>query len=278
MPSTAQKSRSEPAIRHGQIQSQKSPLSGTRFGLLTDFAHKFRFIQDMKIKAPLALLILALTTAASFAQTFSWNTGTYVDNMILDLVGPPSNVQYAINLGGAELSTENGYLFLDTSSPNITYLGFNIASPFVSGGTGISFDAAFNSILGDATFFTSPGTNNNYTINNLVIGNQYQVMFLMADTRTESGIPGRSFTITAGDSTSPSQVYAFPNGTEALGGYAVGTFTATATSQTFVKPGDGQLNAIMVASVPEPSALALVALGAGAVSVLRFRRRYALSN
>lgn len=187
---------------------------------------------------------------------------------------------YGVNLGSGNQTTANGFLLQSGSSPlagNVTVGGgdstFNIPGPFLAGGSPTSSDANFNSALGDATFWTNPGNpNNSYNLNNLTIGQQYLALFLMADTRSDTS--GRTFSITSGGQTSPSQQYAFANGIAALGGYAAGTFTADAMSQIFLKPGDGQLNEIVLYTVvPEPSVLAMILGGFGLLVKSRVHSR-----
>src|SRR6185503_5850873 len=77
--------------------------------------------------------------------------------------------------------------------------------------------------------------------------------FLEADTR--NGMGTRTFSIGFGSSslTSPAQSYAFQNGTTALGGYILCTFTATANTQAFTNKQAGfgyQLDGILVGQVP----------------------------
>jgi hypothetical protein len=71
-------------------------------------------------------------------------------------------------------------------------------------------------------------------------------MFLECDTR--SGVGARAFQITTGSASSPSQSYAFPGGTAALGGYIICTFTASGSTQTFTNSNayGYQLNGVLV--------------------------------
>jgi hypothetical protein len=85
------------------------------------------------------------------------------------------------------------------------------------------------------------------------VGATYNVLFLGADTR--NGVGTRTFSIGFGSSaaTSPAQSYAFQNGTAALGGYVLCTFTATSTSQAFTNKQAGfgyQLDGVLVGQVP----------------------------
>jgi len=216
--------------------------------------------------------ILLLSQVAMHGAVVSWTNGAYTDNTVLSFAGTTGQVLYGVNLGGSALTTANGYAFQAGNSGSVTYVGFDIASPFLGGGSGTSTDTNFNSILGDANFFNTG--DNTYTLNGLTAGVTYNVLFLMADTRTEEGIPGRSFIIGSESTTSSSQVYAFASAVPSLGGYALGTFTATGSTEVFNRNGtDGQLNGILVAAVPEPSTSAMLILaGLGAVALLHKQR------
>jgi hypothetical protein len=105
-------------------------------------------------------------------------------------------------------------------------------------------DFAFNTILNNGVYGSSANTG---TLNNLTIGQTYTVLVLMVDTRT-SGASGPNFNITDGLTSSPSQHYAFPNGSPVVGGYIMGTFTAQATSQplTVLNNGNAQYIAVLL--------------------------------
>ena len=62
-------------------------------------------------------------------------------------------------------------------------------------------------------------------LSNLTAGATYNVLFLAADTR--SGVGTRTYSVSFGGVTSPSQSYAFPAGSPSLARYILCTFTAT---------------------------------------------------
>jgi hypothetical protein len=80
------------------------------------------------------------------------------------------------------------------------------------------------------------------------------VLVLLDDTRT-SGASGPTFDVTDGLTFSPAQSYAFPNGTPAIGGFIMGTFTAEATNQplTVLENGNAQYIAILLEKGTAPA-------------------------
>jgi alpha-L-rhamnosidase len=174
--------------------------------------------------------------------------GTFTDNSVLALAGPASNEVYGVDFGGSGFrTTANGYTFQDNvASGNMSIAGtpLNYASYLTGGAT--TGDAALDSMLTHGAY---GATANSATLKNLTIGQTYKVLALLADTR--GGSPGGTFfTINDSLADSPSQAYAFPNGGPAVGGYILGTFTASATTQTFtVKNGPNpntQYNVVLV--------------------------------
>jgi len=189
----------------------------------------------------------ALNIAVVPPATIWGAAGTFIDNTVLVLAGTPANEVYGVDFGGSGAqTTANGYTFDDNvTSGNITiggglpsYRGF-LGDPTANAITG---DAAMDSILTHGFYGNAPGT-----LNNLTAGQAYTVIALLADTR---GVHPSTdiFNVTDGVTTSPNQVYAFLGGSPAVGGYIIGTFTASATTQTFTLHTtiDGQYNAILL--------------------------------
>lgn len=173
-------------------------------------------------------------------------TGTFTDNSVLTYAGSAMEEVYGVSLGNTTAqTTANGYSFAVDSSSSISYNISGTYSSFLSGG-GTSGDTALNAVLNHGR--VGPGTGT-LVLNNLAQGVTYRVLFLLADTR--SGMGARTFSITQGSYTSPSQQYAYVAGTPSLGGYILYTFTATGMTQTFtVNQANGhQLNAVLVCCV-----------------------------
>ncbi len=234
----------------------------------------------------MGMLATGRTQAAVIAYPTS---GTFTSNSV-ELT---SNVVYAVDVGSSSAVTDSatGIIFGADNGTNLTESsseGVSTNAVFMSATTG---DAAFDSVLNTADFPSAFTHEITYTLNNLTIGNSYEFEVLLADTRPV--YIGRLFTISQSNGSTPSltETYAFANGSPAIGAYAIGTFVADATTQPFqilcqnaqppVNDGDpdvgGQLNALILTSVPEPSTWAIaVALG---IAVLAYRRlRLRLGN
>jgi len=207
-------------------------------------------IKITKIASSLGLASLfALSTGQ--AAPITWGaTGTFTDNTVLVLAGPAAREVYGVNVGGAGAqTTANGYTFDDNvTSGNMTITG----GPSSYGGflTVTTGDAAMDIILANGFY----GGNIPGTLNNLTVGASYTAMALLADTR---GVHPSTdiFNVSDGATTSPNQTYSFSGGSPALGGYIIGTFTASATTQTFTvnASAGGQYNAILLISNPPPA-------------------------
>ena len=191
---------------------------------------------------------MLLTNRAVTLGQITWIAqGTFTNNSILALAGAASNEVYGVDFGGAGAQTVNGYAFADyATSGNMSIAGggFGLYGGYLTGGA-TSGDVGLNSLLTHGLY---GGAANTGTLNNLTVGQTYKVIALLADTRGGAA-GGTTFTINDGLSDSPSQTYAFANGTASVGGYIVGTFTATATTQAFtVKNGlNTQYNVVLLA-------------------------------
>ncbi len=218
-----------------------------------------------------ASAILLATSLSASAAVITWtDNGIVTDNTVLGLAGPAADIEYAVNFGGA-VTTANGYVFSAYSAGNATITGATnpYTGYFPAGDSG---DANFNTVLGTGYY----GTTATVTLNGLLIGQKYSLLVINADTRTGGG-DGRHFYLsdTDGGAASPFQQSNFANATGGnLGGYIFGTFTATAETQSFTErfqeTSSGQMNALVVTAIPEPSAALLG--GLGVLALLRRRR------
>ena len=195
---------------------------------------------------------VAYTTPASLSvvPTITWyapgaGNGTFSDNTVLGFAGTVANEVYGVDFGGSGLeTTANGYTFNDyAASGNVSVAGtVNIFGGYE--GSTTTGDLNFDTILNNGINGSSANT---ATLNNLTVGQAYTVLVVLDDTRT-SGAGGPNFNVTDGVTASPTQSFAFPNGTPAVGGFIMGTFTAKATNQplTVLQAGNSQYVAILL--------------------------------
>ena len=216
------------------------------------------------------------TPATLTVSPIVWlQTGVFNNNSVLALAGPTNNEVYGVDFGGAgALTTANGYTFADyNTSGNMSIAGsVGTFAGYLTGGA-TTGDANLNNILTHGIY---GGTQNTGTLKNLMVGQAYTVLVLVDDTRG-GGAGGTTFTCNDGVTTSPSQQYAFANGSPSVGGYILGTFTATATTQALSIQNlsaiqNSQYNAILLEKVvvtpatlgtPKVSGGNLILTGAG---------------
>jgi hypothetical protein len=186
--------------------------------------------------------------ASSQAVPIIWTAqGTFTDDSILNAAGAVSNEVYGVDFGGSgPQTTANGYTFDDFSATGNMTLGgaLNSYDAYLSGG-GTTGDGSFDTVLNSGVY----GGSDIYGIlNNLTAGQRYNVLVVASDTRGSSGI---QLEVTDNLGFSPSQTFTFPGGTPSMGGYLLGTFTATAPSQIFtVLSAHVQYNAILLEKAP----------------------------
>jgi hypothetical protein len=199
----------------------------------------------------------------------------FTDDTFLSLAGAVANEVYGVDFGGSGLqTTTNGYSFNDYATSGNMTLGGNLSSynSYLSGG-GTTGDNSLDAILNNGIY----GESDIYgTLENLTVGQRYNVLAFAADTRGSSGI---QFGVTDELSFSPLQTFSFPGGTPNLGGYVMGSFTATSTNQLFIISGQVQYNGILVEKVPATAitlvtntlpASAAVAVGSNVVFTAAF--------
>jgi len=199
----------------------------------------------------LGFLTNQLPAAISPTPIIWADQGVFADDTVLGVAGAVSNEVYGVDFGAGPQTTTNGYTFDNyTTTGNMTLSAGSSYNNFLGGG-GTTGDSAFDALLNNGVY----GGKNIYgSLKNLTIGQRYNVLALAADTRGASA----QFGVTDELSRSPSQNYKFPGGTPSIGGYVMGTFTATGTNQLFtIFSGDIQYHAILVAKAP-PSVITLV--------------------
>jgi Immunoglobulin I-set domain len=199
-------------------------------------------------------VVYSSSAPLTVVPAINWTAvGVFTNNSVLALAGPVSSEVYGLLFSGGALSTTqvtgNGYSFDDyTVSGNMTLSGSlsSYSGYLINPQGGTTGDAVLDTILTDGEYSGFPYTG---TLNNLTVGQQYNVLVLLDDTRG-GVVDGRTFTATDGAESSPAQRYAYTAGQPYVGGYALGTFTATGATQAlsvYVSGGGGiQYNAILV--------------------------------
>lgn len=169
--------------------------------------------------------------------------GTFKDDSVLSLVSSPGGVVSSVGLGSntpAE-TTANGYAFqgyTDSLGGGGTYSGTNTdktiaVSNYVGDRSGLvgqanTGDAAFNAVLNN---IANGNTQNiTVTLSSLTVGTTYNILFLETDAVDQEP---RGLNVTSGTAQSPTLWFAFDPNQYYVGSYVLGTFTATATTQTF---------------------------------------------
>jgi len=207
------------------------------------------------------------------AATIAWTSATYTtsgafgENLDAGQFDTTGSLLLAENTGGAA-ETFDGINFAagsislgNVNPPNIDPLGYHQGTP-----VGNSDIARYGSYSGGSSA-------SNISIAGLTVGEPYRIQLLIYDGLSSS--IGRTVEVDAQDQ----GVYAngIFNVTWGPGMLVTGVFTADAVSQDFtIETFDGatsmggQLNAILVHQVPEPSAVWLA--GCGWLSILRRRR------
>jgi hypothetical protein len=172
---------------------------------------------------------------------------TFTNNSVLALAGSVANEVYGVNFGVGLLTTANGYVFDDyQTAGNMSVAGsLNAYSGYLAANS--TGDGYLDFMLDNADWGTSANT---AILNNLTVGQSYTVLVLLADTRPVAD--GSTFHVTDGLTVSPDQRYAYANGSPAIGGYIMGTFTAAATNQplTVLNSSGTQYQAILLEKGP----------------------------
>lgn len=243
----------------------------------------------------LALLALTSTTflASANAATIVWGsavtisgdsdvstTGTSVFAANFDRDGSTITVNGVNFVGGTAAGVTDSTAYGSNLAYTVTS---STATAYGSGTTPFSnLSANYQALLEAGIFDTGTGPHvETLTLGNLSIGQMYQVQFWIHDARSNSNAGGTMEIV--GTST----VLDYNTGTSGTGGvnpyaggglgqYAIGTFTADATTQSFnLNAPDGQwhLNALQLRAVPEPSRSILALAGVTALALIRRRPR-----
>ena len=222
--------------------------------------------------------IVGLFAVAATAANITWQTPEQItgasDVSTLGLYFG----SWAPQDGSANTMPVNGVTFQGFSDlPSLTpgpnfdngYNGFN--SPGTS-------DANYNALLQYARF-SNENTPDSFSWAGLTVGDSYLVQFWVQDGRT-GGEGTRTETLTGGANTSAALNYGSDSTAGFPGDFIIGTFVAdSATESLTLAPGGAyglQINLFQVRDItatPEPSSVALLVIGAGAM-VFSLRRKW----
>ncbi len=169
-----------------------------------------------------------------------------------------------VTLGDLTMSTSGDYGSINS------YNGY---------GYGSVTDANYQRLLtyGSGMTQNKAGSTIALTMNNLTMGSTYAVQLWYNDARGD-GV-GRTEVFSSTDGTTTTSTTLSANvGTAAApaaGQYVIGTFTADGASQviTAVASINAQVNAIQLRQVPEPSSIALLAVGIAGLLAYAWRKR-----
>ena len=195
-----------------------------------------------------AIAFVALSTISVQAATITWNTPVTISGDTD--VATTGNPLYAYN-GANSTASVNGVSFTGENSVSTWgNVGFSVSTSTIGGTTtayGVasspfnSLSSSYQTVLKGGIYANAASATITVTLNGLTSGKQYLVQIWVNDSRASTS---RSETVNGGVSLNY-------NSTTAAGGvgqYTIGTFTASATTQTFTLLGvaSSQLNAIQV--------------------------------
>jgi hypothetical protein len=236
------------------------------------------------LRIPLAFVLVLAATVCLKAATVTWFGP---QNITGDTdVKTDGTLFQAANFGTAAATTVNGVTFSGFTATNgVTSGTSGNLSLSASGTSGIrstapatitvppysTLSSSYQALLNQTMFSFSgtsgvPAPNMSVTVNNLSIGQQYDVQFWVNDSRNVAENATRQTqvgsTLLSVNTTGT---------TGGLGQWVLGTFVADSTSQSFnlVGVNSGTLGpvtyatAMQVRAVPEPSTIALLAAGIG---------------
>ena len=214
-----------------------------------------------------------IDTTGSFVYAFTFGgtsapPSTTVNGVTFSPFTIPSGIITSATVGNVIISESPGYLFGSNS------LG-SVSAPF----SGLS--SSYQSLLGTGAY-ADILDNITVTLNGLTSGQQYRLQWWTSDAALQPPAgAGGSFTNTT--ATAVNSVTLDANTTNAVGGlgqFAIGTFTASGTSQSFTLAETSGginplINALQVRAVPEPSTYAMALAGLACSGYTMFRRRRA---
>lgn len=243
-----------------------------------------------KLVIPLLVASLLLPAGVSSAASIDWGLGPITISGDSD-VSTDGSLLAAYNFGAGTTGTTviNGVTF-----DNVLPTNFTNSAPSVTVGTGAgsltiasstllsanvfgtgstpyaSLSAPYRALLESSVWNDSGGNRDiTFTINDLTPGQQYQIQIWVNDARSY-GVT-RTTTFTAGNSVVIDQNTGSGDG--GVGQFAIGTFTADSTTQTFVGSSGASTNlsGYLIAAVPEPRATGAT-MGLALLALIALRR------
>ena len=241
-----------------------------------------------------AMLALAISSAATAAlPTIAWGSPQTVSGD--SDVSTTGSLVYAFTFGGTAApssATVNGVTFSPFTIPGGIVTSATVGDVTISESPGSLFasnsfgsaSAPFSNLSSDyqtllgSGAFADVAPNITVTLGGLTAGQDYLVQWWSNNSANLSPVFGGGFTTTM--ATAVNSVTLEANTTGQLGGlgqYAIGTFTASGSTQPFIlsEPSGGfnpLINALQVRAVPEPS-VTLVGFAAAVGGSLLWRRR-----
>jgi autotransporter-associated beta strand protein len=190
-----------------------------------------------------------------FAASITWNTPVAISGATD--VSTTGLLTYAYCWSGTSTAV-NGVNFTGTTSTgsggtDVTLSGFgNNNTPFTGSGSA-SFSTAYQNMLAGADWNGSASAT--ITLNHLTVGNAYVVQFWVGDWRSYNTSRNETIKGSASDNITPTLNYQV--GSSGSGTYVIGSFTASATTQTFtLTPGGSspsvQINALQLRDLSPP--------------------------
>lgn len=205
------------------------------------------------MKKRIAITLMLLVSLAARAATITWTGPTTISGNTDINTNGASIFAYT----GGTAATVNGVTFTAslTASMNNNYLqmsgltAYTANSYTTTSNNFASLSSEYKSILIGGAYENAGAVTTN-TLKNLVVGRKYTLQLWINDPR--NGASTNRYAVL--DATGPQLYYNSTRAEGGVGAYAVGTFTADATTQSFTLDGDvsTQLNAIQlrVESVP----------------------------
>ena len=211
------------------------------------------------MKSPSLLSIITLGTLIAFnlsasAASTTWNTPVTIASD--SDVSTSGTLAYAYCWSGIS-TTVNGVNFTGTtsaSSGGTDLTMSNLGNNYTSFGSGPGFSAAYQNMLTGGDYnFSGTAT---VTLNHLTIGHAYVAQFWVGDWRNINSVRNETIKGSGSDNITPSLSYQVGSG--GSGTYVIGSFTASAATQTFtLTPGgsspSAQLNAFQLRDLVPPA-------------------------